>query len=394
MNGTAVVVGGGIGGLATAVALHRIGWTATVLEAADRPREVGAGLSLSPNALRALDAIGLGTAARAIGVPSWASHTVRNPSGRHLMRPPDRSDPPLRAFRRGDLHRMLADAVPAGWLRTEARVLDVDTSADRPIVRHTGGELAADLVVGADGIHSTVRGLLRPDAPGPRFLHRAGWLGLADTTAPVGPGGAEDLAGSLTLGPHTMVLLHPVAAHQVYWAVLVHADRPGTGAPSLAQVRDRVGDWHHPIPELLAGTPEETVRWVDIHGLPPLPSYVSGPVALLGDAAHAMSPDRGQGAGQSIEDATVLAAALAGSADVRTALARYDAERRPRTQATVRDAEAAGRRVLEAGPVARALTALMMRAMPAGAWDRVTARGLGWLWDWTPPAVTSPATPS
>jgi 2-polyprenyl-6-methoxyphenol hydroxylase-like FAD-dependent oxidoreductase len=386
MTGTAVVVGGGIGGLATAVALHRIGWTATVLESATELRVVGAGLSLSPNALRALDALGLGDGARVIGVPSWASHTVRTPTGRYLTHPPEHATPPLRAFRRADLHRLLADAVPDGWVRTGCRVETVDTSGPRPRVVHSAGEEVADLVVGADGIHSTVRGLCWPAAPGPRFLGRTAWLGLADVGRPVGPGGPPELAGSMTLGDHAAVLLHPVGPQQIYWALLAPTDRPRFDTDVLAEVRERVGTWAAPIPELLDRTPADTLRRVDIHDLPPLPGYVDGPVALLGDAAHAMSPDRGQGAGQSIEDATVLAAALA-AATVPEALARYDAERRPRTQATVRDAAGAGRRVVEAGPLANRLLALVMAAMPDRLWDRATTRGLARLWDWTPPPL-------
>jgi 2-polyprenyl-6-methoxyphenol hydroxylase-like FAD-dependent oxidoreductase len=367
-TGTAVVVGGGIGGLATAVALRRIGWTATVLEGATELREVGAGLSLSPNALRALDALGLGERAREIGVPSWATHAVRTPDGRYLTRPPAGAEPPLRAFRRADLHRMLADAVPAGWVRTGCRV----TGLTDPGIVHSSGTLDAGLVVGADGIHSTVRGLCWPAAAGPRFLGRVAWLGLAELDRPVGPAGAPELAGSMTLGDHAAVLLHPVGPRQVYWALLAPQAEPGGPEPTLAAVRAVIGGWDAPIP--------------GIHDLPPLPSYVAGRVALLGDAAHAMSPDRGQGAGQSLEDATVLAAALA-EADVPTALARYDAERRLRTQATVRDASSAGRRAVEAGPFANRLVALTMRAMPDRLWDRATARSLARLWDWTPPAL-------
>ncbi|MFI7135804.1 FAD-dependent monooxygenase [Nonomuraea sp. NPDC050153] len=146
-----------------------------------------------------------------------------------------------------------------------------------------------------------------------------------------------------------------------------------------------------PIPALLEATPPEQVRHLDIHDLPDLPAYTSGRIALLGDAAHAMSPDRGQGAGQSIEDAVVLAAALAGNAPVPAALDAYDAQRRPRTRATARNARQAGLQVINAGPTTHALTALALRLTPSTLWARLAPRTLGPLWDWTPP--TLPVTP-
>ncbi|MDX3109663.1 FAD-dependent monooxygenase [Nonomuraea angiospora] len=138
-------------------------------------------------------------------------------------------------------------------------------------------------------------------------------------------------------------------------------------------------------------TPPEQVRHLDIHDLPDLPAYTSDRIALLGDAAHAMSPDRGQGAGQSLEDAVVLAAALADNASVPAALDAYDAQRRPRTQATARNARQAGLQVINAGPITHALTVLALRLTPSTLWARLAPRTLGSLWGWTPAPL--PATP-
>ncbi|GAA2287273.1 hypothetical protein GCM10010149_37030 [Nonomuraea roseoviolacea subsp. roseoviolacea] len=119
------------------------------------------------------------------------------------------------------------------------------------------------------------------------------------------------------------------------WAYVCAADAAGVRyADEKAEVSGRVAPWHEPIPALVTATPGDAVIHIDICDLKPLPTYVRGRVALLGDAAHAMSPDRGQGAGQSVEDAVVLAAALAGTPTVEAALRRYDTERRPRTQST------------------------------------------------------------
>ncbi|GAA1533707.1 FAD-dependent monooxygenase [Actinomadura kijaniata] len=392
------MIGGGIGGLAAAVALHRIGWRATVLERAARFEEVGVGLSLSPNALRALDALGLGDRARAVGVPTWATHAMRTPSGGHLMRAPDQGVPPLLAFRRAALHQLLLKAVPDGRVRTGAQVTALRANGPTATVICDDEEFTADLVVAADGIHSTTRGLLWPDAPPPRFLNYTAWLGLAELDHPVGPDGPPELRGSMTLGRGQALLIHPVGARQTYWALLAAADRPGVRHPDeLAEARRRVGAWHQPVPALLDATPADQVRRIDIHEAPPLSTFVHRNVALLGDAAHAMSPDRGQGAGQSIEDAVVLAAALATEPTVTDALTRYDRERRPRTQTTAESARRAGQQVLNAGTAAHHLTTLSLRLTPSALWNRLAPRALAPLWDWQPPSLpdqpTHPASP-
>ncbi|TDD19401.1 FAD-dependent monooxygenase [Nonomuraea diastatica] len=382
MSGHAIVVGGGIGGLAAALALHRIGWQATVLERAAELGEIGAGMSQAPNALRALAALGIEEQARAAGVPTHASANMRTPDGRYLQQA--RTDDPtaLLAFHRADLHRVLLEAVPAGWIRTDAEVTAVRQDADGVTVGFAGGELRANLVIAADGIRSTVRQQLWPDAPSPRFLGRTAWLGIAELAG---------LPGSITLGPGGYFLIHPVGRGRAYWAYVTTVEAPGIRYErEKAEVARRIGTWHQPIPSLIEATPEQAVIHIDIRDLDPLPTYVRGRVALLGDAAHAMSPDRGQGAGQSLEDAVVLAAALAGEPAVEAALRRYDADRRPRTQATAKGARADGRRTTSSAAY-RAMTT-MIRLMPAPLWRKGIAADGNATWRWRPPRLPSPAT--
>ncbi|MFI7699968.1 FAD-dependent monooxygenase [Nonomuraea sp. NPDC049480] len=384
MTRQAIVVGAGIGGLATAVALHRIGWQAVVLERAAELREIGAGMSQAPNAMRALDELGVGEQARAAGVPTYSAGNLRLPDGRYLQQARSGDPTPLIAFHRADLHRVLLEAVPAGWVRTSAEVTGIRQDQHTMTVTWSGGEATADLVIGADGIRSAVRGLLWPDVPPPRFLDRTAWLGI--TNADVG-----DVPGSVTMGPGDYFLIHPVARGRAYWAYVTTAEQPGIRyEEEKAEVARRIATWHEPIPALIAATPDEAVIHIDICDLDPLPTYVKGRVALLGDAAHAMSPDRGQGAGQSLEDAVVLAASLAGEPTVEAALRRYDAERRPRTQATARGARADGRRT--ASTAAHRAMVTMIRLMPASLWRKgITADGNA-TWRWQPPHLPSPTT--
>jgi 2-polyprenyl-6-methoxyphenol hydroxylase-like FAD-dependent oxidoreductase len=163
--------------------------------------------------------------------------------------------------------------------------------------------------------------------------------------------------------------------------------REGNGSAESAEAASRTRDWHDPIPALIEATPAEAVIHVDIRDLDPMPSYRNGRVVLLGDAAHAMSPDRGQGAGQSIEDAVVLAAELAGQPTLDAALHRYDTERRPRTQATARGARADGRRTTSR-TAHRALTT-MIRLTPAALWRKGIAPDSNPTWRWQPPHLTA-----
>lgn len=378
MSREAIVIGAGIGGLAAALALHRIGWQATVLERAPEIGEIGAGMSQSPNAMRALDALGVGEQARAAGVPTYATGNLRTPNGRYLQQARPGDPTPLIAFHRADLHRVLLEALPSGWVHPGMEV----TAIEGTTVTCGDTELTADLIVGADGIRSTARRLLWPDASKPRFLGRTGWLGVAEVS---------DLPGSMTMGPGGYLLIHPVGGGRAYWAYVTGADRPGVRyADEKAEVADRLASWHDPISSLVEATPGEAVIHIDIHDLDPLPGYVRGRVALLGDAAHAMSPDRGQGAGQSIEDAVVLAAALAAESDVDFALRHYDDERRPRTQATVRGARKDGARSVS--PTAHRFVVPMLRMIPAGLWRKGIAADGNPTWRWQPPSVAGSGT--
>ncbi|MEV0611852.1 FAD-dependent monooxygenase [Nonomuraea sp. NPDC050404] len=398
MSGHAIVVGGGIGGLAAALALHRIGWRATVLERASALGEIGAGMSQAPNAMRALDELGVGEQARAKGVPSYSAGNLRLPDGRYLQRARPGDVTPLLAFHRADLHGVLLEAVPAGWVRTGAEVTGLRRDEHGVTVTWDGGAASADLVIGADGIHSTVRRVWWPDASLPRFLGRTAWLGVTDTSAI--PGGSEGspgtittppdgLAGSVTMGPGGYFLIHPISRCRTYWAFVTTADRPGLRyEQEKGEVARRLATWHHPIPDLIEATPDEAVIHIDIRDLDPLPTYVRDRVALLGDAAHAMSPDRGQGAGQSIEDAVVLAAVLNTEPGIEAALARYDAERRPRTQATARGARADGRRTTSAAAYRTLVT--MIRLIPAPLWRKGIAAEGNATWRWRPPRLPEP----
>ncbi|HEX6342050.1 FAD-dependent monooxygenase [Umezawaea sp.] len=380
MRGTAVVVGGGLGGLTAAVALRSVGWEVVVLERAPEFGEVGAGIGVMPNAMRALDALGLGEAVREHGTPRLPGG-VRDHRGRalgHLDADELERGGRLVAIHRADLHRVLRSALPADSLVTSADVVEVE-----PEVRYlVDGEpvvLEADLVVAADGIGSRVRSRLWPDAPAPVYAGTTAWRAVVDFTGPLEIG--------QTLGPGTEFGVLPLAAGRVYWYAAT-LSAPGLRADDeLAEVRALVDGWHEPIPALLAATDPRAVLRHDVHELAsPLPGYARGRVALLGDAAHAMTPFLGQGACQAVEDGVVLAAACSDGASVAEALARYDRERRPRTQAVARASRLVGRVGLGLrNPVAIGVRNALMRSVPA----KAAVSGMTRFSGWRPPALSA-----
>ncbi|WP_405719961.1 FAD-dependent monooxygenase [Streptomyces sp. NBC_00046] len=384
MGNNAVIVGGGIGGLAAAIGLRLIGWEVTVVERARTLDDAGAGISLHANGMHALDALGVGAAVRAAARPQYTGGT-RTPDGRLLARMDGAAlerelGTPIMGIPRAGLHRLLRAALPPESLIIGAEVTSVDRSdASRVRMAADGTRLEADLVVAADGIGSRLRGLLLPGHPGPAYSGSTVLRAITETPVDL----RTDF--ELTWGAGAEFGHIAFADGRAEWHAVLNSPAGVRHPDPLAEVRRRFGGWHDPIPALLAATRPDAVLHHDVDELAvPLPSYVVGRIALLGDAAHAMTPNLGQGACQALEDAATLAAALSTEATVESALGRYDAERRPRSQSVARAARQAGRMGQQLSrPAAVALRNTALRLAPS----RVTVRTILRHADWTPPRL-------
>jgi 2-polyprenyl-6-methoxyphenol hydroxylase-like FAD-dependent oxidoreductase len=388
----AVVIGAGIGGLAAAAGLRSAGWDVTACERAASLESVGAGLALAPNGLRALDTIGAGDALRALAVPQELG--IRRSDGRWLIRSTtgqmvlDRFGDTVILLPRAAVIDALAARVPGGVLCLATDVTSVEpggkTEPGRKAVRvtTTAGELDADLVVAADGIGSATRRALFPGHPGLRYAGFTTWRLL---TGPVT--GHVPMAESWGRG--TVFGVMPLSDGRVYCYAAAPADPGARAGDELAELVRLFGTWHEPIPGLLAiARPQDVLRHDVAELAAPLPSFHRGQIALLGDAAHPMTPNLGQGACQALEDAAVISRLAAGTEPdaVTGMLARYTAARLPRTTDVVRWSRRAATMTTWASPPAVAfrntVTRLTGRLAPGAA-----LRGLVPIYGWQPPEV-------
>jgi salicylate hydroxylase len=341
------IVGGGIGGVAAANALLQKGIDVDVYEQAPRLKEVGAGVALHPNGVRMLRRLGFGADVARYGA-RWLDPQFRHPDGR-LIAPwwpsDDGARPEVYGMHRADLLQMLLDRIPSNVIHAGHRCVGFEQTAHEAIVSFDNGLHArADVVVGADGIHSTLRQFVTPPSL-PLPSGSVAYRGII-TAASVGwpPGQMRNW-----LGPGKHFLVFPVRANQLlnYVGFVATSEQTreswsATGDPA-ALAREFTG-WDPQVEAILAQV--EACFWWGLYDREPLATWTNGRLTLLGDAAHPMLPHVGQGANQAIEDGVALATLLAhsDSASAPQALQVYQRVRREHTARVQQSSRSNGRR--------------------------------------------------
>ncbi|QKW38175.1 FAD-dependent monooxygenase [Actinomadura sp. NAK00032] len=379
-----IVVGAGLGGVTAAVGLHRQGHQVVLYERGAELREAGTGVVIMPNGLRALAELGYDThdiggarpaPARTGGLRDWRGRPLLITDAAQAQRQVGS----MVVADRTRLHRALRAPLPAGAVRTATPISRLEAGADAVAVFGDGDRVdEADVVIAADGIGSELRGRLFPGHPG---LRRIGRMDLRGTLPRPAEPDVEELLAGILIDRRTgaMFGLFPLGADGLYW--FTDSPLPET-LPEPEQARELMlaltADWHPAVPALLAATAADDVYVDPIACLAePLPTFATGRIALLGDAAHAMTPDLGQGASQAFEDAASLTRHLTEAEPAQAAerLLRYDAQRRPRANRLMRAAERQSRLTSQTGAAAW-MRDTLLRAIPA----RLATRQLAAIW--------------
>jgi salicylate hydroxylase len=352
-NGKILLAGAGIGGVAAALALLRRGFEVEIHEQSPQLGEVGAGIMLTPNAMRVVADLGLAEAVSAVAMEPEVSTYRRYDTGEVIMSAPlrgamlERYGAPYFHIHRADLHALLVDAVhrlAPGALRTGSALVGYDASESGVVARFGGGaEAAGALLVGCDGVRSTVRELTFGGTT-PSFTGQVAWRGLVP---------AAGLPQSLTtpgstawIGQDRHIIHYRLRGGSLvnYVAVVRTAAWQEEGWNRRSAVAEAVAEFrsfHADAVTLLESTDAEHCYKWGLFDRNPLATWTRGRVTLLGDAAHPMLPFMAQGAAMSLEDALVLGRAVAALGATPEALRRYEALRLPRTTQVVLDSRAA-----------------------------------------------------
>lgn len=383
-----LVIGSGIAGPVSAMALRKAGIEATIYEAHPAAADgVGAALMVAPNGMNALEIIGAAQAVRAIGqpVPGMVMGDARG--NRFVESPGLDGLPSSQAMTRSDLFRVLRDHAVAQGIRIEygKQLVSASSSIDGVTARFADGTTAtADILIGADGIRSTVRTLIDKDAPGPEYGGVLSFGGYATGSGVrLEPGVMYFAFGTAFLG------CWAAPDGRIVWFGTLPSQEPMTAAEArqvpaaewLKQLRDLYAT-DAPAEVLLQHSDPETMFVTGpMEMMPPVPHWHSGRMVLVGDSAHAPSSSSGQGASLAIESAIELARCLRDLPDAPSAFAAYENLRRPRVEAIA--AAAARTNKQKAGEAAPPPTAFPTAEQMFGAvqrhvidWDQPVTEGL------------------
>jgi salicylate hydroxylase len=337
-----LIIGAGLGGLTAALALARFGISVRVFEQARQLGEVGAGITISSGAMRCFELLGIEAQVIDVSAESVNLPFLHYQTGAVLRRGLGNAARPAtarsaRQLHRADLHALLVTALCARApyaLSLGQKLVAIEQDHTGVTAQFESGQRArGDVLIGCDGVRSVVRRIVIGDGA-PRFAGQVAYRCLVprELAAPH----LDSSTGAVYIGPGATFNRYPLRRGELINCVgIARTDawrEEGWNTPATpAEVLAQFADWHPPLRRLIAAAPAQGIIKWGLFEREPLPRWTLGGAALLGDAAHPMLPFLGLGAAMAIEDGTVLARAVAASADPRVGLQRYELARRPRT---------------------------------------------------------------
>ena len=340
------IVGAGIGGLSLAIAMQKKGFNVTVFENAQILKPIGAGLVLAGNAVKAFVEIGISEEVLRAG-SILKKLSIKDPDGR-ILTETDSEKISARfhvvdsfTIHRADLHQVLLRHLNDGTVQLGKYAVDfIQTPSDVKITFQDGSSTVADYVIACDGVHSLFRKKLVPQSK-PRYAGYTCWRAVINNIPP----GLDINETSETWGPGSRFGIAPLSNGRLYWFACLNAkeNNPVMRSYKIQELLFHFGHFHPPIREIIRHTKDEQLIWNDIIDIKPLKQFAFGNIVLMGDAAHATTPNLGQGACMAIEDAAILANAIAKYPTVEDAFIAFEKKRIQRTTSIVKNSWQLGR---------------------------------------------------
>lgn len=370
MKKNITILGGGIAGLSTAIALKNAGIETMVFEAAAEIKAIGAGLGLGANAIKAFKVLGIAEEVMEAGrfLPSF---TLYNQKGKVINRTDSVSVSKKYGLdnftiHRADLHALLLSKINPDCIQTKKRVQRIEQNENTIILHFQDGSIHETcFLIAAEGIHSVVRNYVLPDSK-PRYAGYTCWRAVIDNTK------LQLNDCSETWGSKGRFGIVPLAGNKIYWFACVNASANDLVMKNFTvqDLLDQFAGYHHPIPSILKETKNENLIWADINDIKPINRYAFNNILLIGDAAHATTPNLGQGACQAIEDAVILANEIKRTGDVIIAFKKFEERRLKRTHWIVKTSNRIGKMAQLENRFLITVRNLLLKILPKSVNDR------------------------
>ena len=359
------IIGGGVAGLSMAIALRNLGKDFLVYEQSAKLQGIGAGFGLAANAMYAFDYLGLRQEVEQLGYYT-ASYAILDHRGRTLLAPDterlsSRYQQKNFTVHRADLHQYLLSKLPSEQVLLNKRIRWFEQTADAvSLFFEDGTAYRCRYLIVADGVKSVVRQQLLPDAT-PRYSGYTCWRATIDQGAIGLPHGSE------TWGPMGRFGMTPLTGDRIYWYACINSPQNSDRHRhyTVNNLLQHFGRYHQPIPEILSNTTDSDLLWNDIVDIKPLKHFAYGNIVLIGDAAHATTPNMGQGACQALEDVAVLTQEIQHAGPIQDAFKNFEKRRLKRTAYITNTSARIGRAAQVSHPVTIAIRNRLMRTLPA-----------------------------